>query len=163
MKRKKVINRPGAASRARVDCRQSSSQSSSQSRFVKPVFCSQSTCAGARAREARHPAIFDPEAYFRVWRVAKFGDDFDPVKVAVDEAVAAFSQRKDAAGQGQDRLVWLKIANRIGFERFLDAFDEQASRLNELDRLGRHLKNPAASFQKLLNRRFPHTAKGGAA
>ena len=132
MKRKKVINRPGAASRARVDCRQSSSQSSSQSRFVKPVFCSQSTCAGARAREARHPAIFDPEAYFRVWRVAKFGDDFDPVKVAVDEAVAAFSQRKDADGQGQDvrrkgDCSWPADAGVQGTLRVL-ASDARASR-----------------------------------
>ena len=112
-------------------------------------------------REAGHPAISDPAAYFRAWRIAKFGDDFDPVRVAVDEAVAAFSQQKNAADQEQDRLVWLKIANRVGFERFLDAFDEQASRLNELDRLDKHLKNPAASFQKLLNRRFP--TEGGAA
>ena len=82
----KVINNPGA-SRARVDC----IQSSSQSRFInKPVFCSQST----RAREAE-AGIRYPEAYFRAWRIAKFGGDFDPIAVAVEEAVATFSWWKN--------------------------------------------------------------------
>ena len=154
----KVINSPCAASRARVDCVPYSSQSG----FIDKPCSSQSTCARVRVREGLSP-IRDHESYFRAWRVAKFGGDFDPIRVAVDEAASAFSSGKSEKGKSSDRRVWLKIANRVGFERFLDAFDEQASRLNELDRLGRRLKNPAASFQKLLNRRFPHTAKGGAA
>ena len=154
----RVINSPCAASRARVNCVPYSSQSG----FIDKPCCSQSTCARARVREGLSP-IRDHEAYFRAWRVAKFGGDFDPIRVAVDEAVVAFSSGNGEKGRSSDRRVWLKIANRVGFERFLDAFDEQASRLNELDRLGRHLKNPAASFQKLLNRRFPANAKGGAA
>ena len=66
-----------------------------------------------RTREA-HAAIRNPEAYFRAWREAKFGGDFDPIAVAVDEAVAAFSSGKGADGQAVDRAVWLKIANRAG-------------------------------------------------
>ena len=54
--------------RARVNCLPYSSQSG----FIDKPFSSQSTCARARVREA-HPAIRNPEAYFRAWRVAKFG------------------------------------------------------------------------------------------
>ena len=152
----RVINSPCAASRARVDCLPYSSQSG----FIDKPFSSQSTCARARTREA-HPAIRNPEAYFRAWRVAKFGGDFDPIRVAVDEAVAAFSSGKGEKGKSSDRRVWLKIANRVGLSGFLDAFEQKASEMRDLERQGRRLWNPAASFQKLLNRRFPK--KGGAA
>ena len=37
-----------------------------------------------------HAAIRNPEAYVRAWRIAKFGGDFDPIRVAVEEAVAAW-------------------------------------------------------------------------
>ena len=40
----------------------------------------------------------DRGAYFRVWRAAKFGGDFDPVSAAVDEAVR--SPRRDAQNRG---------------------------------------------------------------
>ena len=40
------------------------------------------------------PAIRDREAYFRAWRTAMFGGDIDPVRVAVEEAVTAFSSGK---------------------------------------------------------------------
>ena len=150
----KVINSPCAASRARVDCVQYSSQSG----FIdKP--CSQSTPARVRVREGLSP-IRDHESYFRAWRVAKFGGDFDPIRVAVDEAAMAFSSGKSEKGKASDRRVWLKIANRVGLSRFLDAFEQKASEMRELERQGKRLWNPAASFQKLLNRRFP---KGGAA
>ena len=151
----KVINSPCAASRARVDCVQYSSQSG----FIDKPFSSQSTCARARVREGLSP-IRDHEAYFRAWRVAKFGGDFDPIRVAVDEAVMAFSSGKGEKGKSSDRRVWLKIANRVGLNGFLDAFEQKASEMRDLERQGRRLWNPAASFQKLLNRRFP---KGGAA
>ncbi len=45
------------------------------------------------------PPIANPAAYFKAWREAKWGGDFDPVRVAVDEAVAAFSSGKSAAAQ----------------------------------------------------------------
>ena len=147
-----VINSP-AASRARVDCLPYGSQSSSQSGY-KYIPSSQTTPARARTCEA-HAAIRNPEAYFRAWRIAKFGGDFDPIAVAVDEAVAAFSSGKGAEGQAVDRAIWLKIANRAGLGGFLDAFDQKASELNQLLLQGRRLWNPAASFQKLLNERFP--------
>ena len=150
----KVINSPCAASRARVDCLPYSSQSG----FInKPISC-QTTGARVRTREA-HPAIRNPEAYFKAWRKAKFGGDIDPVRVAVEEAVAAFSSGKNAQGQSDDLNLWLKIANRVGESRFLDAFFEKASELRDMAQKGKHLWNPAASFQKLLNKRFPK--KGG--
>jgi hypothetical protein len=105
--------------------------------------------------------IRDHESYFRAWRVAKFGGDFDPIRVAVDEAVAAFASGKGEKDRASDRGVWLKIANRVGLGGFLDAFEQKASEIRDLERRGKRLWNPASSFQKLLNRRFPK--KGGAA
>ena len=131
---------------------QSGRQSSSQSRFIDKPVCSQSTPARTHVR--------DPEAYFKAWREAKFGGDFDPVSVAVDEAIAAFSHGKSAAAIAADRAMWLKIANRVGFEAFLDALDQKKAEISELEARGKRLLTPAASFQKLLNKRFP--AEGGA-
>ena len=96
--------------------------------------------------------IADKGAYFRAWRNAVWGGDFDPIAVAVDEAVALFSCDKDHTGQNRDREMWLKIANRIGLDAFLDAFDQKRS---EMANSRNRMRNPAASFQKLLNRRFP--------
>ena len=149
----KVINSPCAASRARADCLPYSSQSG----FINKPSSSQSTCARTRARLS---PIRNHEAYFRAWRMAKFGGDFDPIRVAVEEAVAAFSSGKGEKGKTSDRGVWLKIANRVGLSGFLDAFEQKASEMRNLEHEGRHLWNPAASFQKLLNKRFP---KGGRA
>ena len=146
----KVINSPCAASRARVDCLPYSSQSG----FINKPSSSQTTHARARTREA-HAAIRNPEAYFRAWRMAKFGGDFDPIRVAVEEAVAAFSSGKGEKGKASDRNVWLKIANRVGLSAFLDAFEQKSSEIRDLENRGRRLLNPAASFQKLLNKRFP--------
>jgi hypothetical protein len=106
--------------------------------------------------------IRDHEAYFRAWRVAKFGGDFDPIRVAVEEAVAAFSSGKGEKGKTSDRGMWLKIANRAGLNGFLDAFEQKASEIHELENDDKHLWRPAASFQKLLNKRFPKP-EGGAA
>ena len=118
---------------------------------------------GARAcvREGG-TAIRCREAYFRAWRIAKFGGDFDPIRVAVDEAVAAFSFYKDEAGRKKDHGIWLKIANRAGLDAFLDAFHQKTAEIEELERKHRRLRNPASSFQKLLNKRFPKP-EGGAA
>ena len=146
----KVINRPCAASRARVDCLPYSSQSG----FIDKPSSSQTTPARVRTSATLSP-IHDHEAYFRAWRMAKFGGDFDPIRVAVEEAVAAFSSGKDEKGKNSDRSVWLKIANRIGLSGFLDAFEQKASEMRDIDCQGKRLWNPAASFQKLLNKRFP--------
>ena len=117
----KVINSPCAASRARVDCLPYSSQSG----FIDKPCSSQSTCARVRVREGLSP-IRDHESYFRAWRVAKFGGDFDPIRVAVDEAAMAFLSGKSEKGKASDRRVWLKIANRVGLSGFLDAFEQKA-------------------------------------
>ena len=69
------------------------------------------------------------------------------------------SSGKSAEAQENDRRIWLKSANRIGLERFFDTFDQKQSEIRELAERGGRLWNPAASIQKLLNRRFP---KGGA-
>ena len=136
-----------------MDCLPYGSQSSSQSGY-KYIPSSQTTPARARTCEA-HAAIRNPEAYFRAWRIAKFGGDFDPIRVAVDEAVAAFSSGKNEAGRKKDRSLWLKVANRAGLGPFLDAFDQKTAEIEELEREHRRLRNPASSFQKLLNKRFP--------
>ena len=137
-----------SASRARVGC----SDTSSQTGYVNISPCSQPTGgrAGARIREGR--PIADKGAYFRAWRNAVWGGNFDPIAVAVDEAVSAFSSSRSEADRQTDRSLWLKIANRIGLDAFLDAFDQKRS---EMANSRRRLRNPAASFQKLLNRRFP--------
>ena len=133
--------------RAHVDCRNYRRQTG-----YKYISCSQTTGAGAHAREA----IADRAAYFKAWRTEKFGGDFDPVSAAVDEAVAAFpGDRPD-----QDRRVWLKIANRVGADAFMDAVWQKAAEIREDEARGRRLRNKAAAFQQLLNRRFPR--EGGA-
>ena len=142
--------------RTRVDgLRPSGSQSG---KSILPS-CSQSTGACARTREGL-PPIRDREAYFRAWRTATFGGDFDPVRVAVDEAVAAFSCGKLPAGRDWDRREWLKIANRVGVENFHDAFRQMLGRIDELADARKRLRNPAASFQKLLNKLFPRPKAG---
>ena len=133
---------------------------SSQSGFIDKPISSQTTGAGARVREGR-AAIRCREAYFRAWRIAKFGGDFDPIRVAVDEAVAAFSFHKGEAGREKDRGVWLKIANRAGLSGFLDAFGQKTSEIEEMAREHKFLRNPASSFQKLLNKRFPKPEEKG--
>ena len=153
MKQEKVIDRAASRTGARVDCQRNSSQSSSQSGYIH-IPCSQTTGARARVREGG-TAIRCREAYFRAWRIAKFGGDFDPIRRAVDEAVAAFSFGKDEAGMESDRSLWLKVANRAGLGPFLDAFDQKTAEIEELEREHRRLRSPASSFQKLLNKRFP--------
>ena len=149
MEQGKVINSPASRTCARVDCQRNSSQSG----YIH-IPSSQTTGARARVREGG-TAIRCREAYFRAWRIAKFGGDFDPIRRAVDEAVAAFSSGKNEAGMESDRSLWLKIANRAGLDAFLDAFDQKTTEIEELERKHRRLRNPASSFQKLLNKRFP--------
>jgi len=69
----------------------------------------------ARVREGR-AAIRCREAYFRAWRIAKFGGDFD----------------------------------------------QKTSEIEEMAREHKFLRNPASSFQKLLNKRFPLPKEGAA-
>ena len=149
----KVINSPASRTCARVDCQRISSQSG-----YNNIPSSQITGARVRTREGD---IRCREAYFRAWRIAKFGGDFDPIRVAVDEAVVAFSFHNGEAGRKKDRDIWLKIANRAGLSGFLDAFDQKASEIEEMAKEHKFLRNPASSFQKLLNKRFPK--EGGVA
>ena len=59
---------------------------------------------GARAR------VREESADFTAWRVKTFGGNFDPVREAVEDAVAEFSDRQPA----RDRSLWLTIAKAIG-------------------------------------------------
>ena len=109
-----VMNTPPRA-RTRVVC-----PPCSHTEILKESLCSHTTGARTRVREGgkapirdRAP-IRDKAAYFKAWRTAKFGGDFDPVSVAVDEAVAAFSSRQPET----DRRIWLSVANEIGCEAF---------------------------------------------
>ena len=142
--------------RTRVDgLRPSGSQSG---KSILPS-CSQSTGACARTREGL-PPIRDREAYFRAWRTATFGGDFDPVRVAVDEAVAALSSRQPEV----DRDIWLKVANEIGYAAFKEKADEMVRIVEDCIERGNPLRNPAAAFQKRLNRYTGHgKQKGGVA
>ena len=76
-----------------------------------------------RLSRAKLSSIHDHEAYFRAWRMTKFGGDFDPIRVAVEEAVAALSRlgKKDrvfarAVLCGRDRAshgsrTWIAFAD----------------------------------------------------
>ena len=101
--------------------------------------------------------VRDPRAYFKAWRVAKFGGDFNPIEEAVNEALRAFKP----ANLDSNRRVWLKIANRVGYENFLDAVFQQLSLFAEWESGEKRFYNKAAIFQRLLNKRFP-LPKGGA-
>lgn len=125
-------------------------------RDIKDIPCSQTaracTCTRARMR------VENPAAYFKAWRMAKWGGDFDPVLAAVDEAVASFSTKNPDA----DRRIWLKIANRVGAEAFMDAVWQKRS---EIGHDSTCLRDSASAFQALLNERFPKptSSKGGVA
>ena len=101
-----------------------------------------------------------PWSDFAAWRIKTFGGDFDPVRVAVDEAVSAFSTRNPV----RDRELWLKVANEIGYAAFLELYHEQKSILDDCRARGNPLRHPAAAFQARLNRYTGHgKRKGGAA
>jgi len=51
-------------------------------RDIKDIPCSQTARACARTRTR----VENPAAYFKAWRIAKWGGDFDPVLAAVEEA-----------------------------------------------------------------------------
>jgi hypothetical protein len=89
------------------------------------------------------------EAALAQWRTNTFGGDFDPVRAAVDEAVSAFSMRQPE----DDRRIWLKIANEIGYEAFRDLYLEQCAIMREYK-----LRNPSAAFQNRLNRYTGHNS-----
>ncbi len=109
---------------------------------------------------ARTRGSTKPQADFAAWRVKTFGGDFDPVRVAVDEAVAEFSTRDPA----RDRELWLKVANAIGCEAFRELYLTQKSIADDCRRRGNPLRNPAAAFQNRLNRYTGHgKQEGGAA
>lgn len=120
----KVINRT-TASRARVGC---------HTGVNMPSLGIPSAGAGAR------------EAALAAWRVRQFGGDFDPVRAAVEDAVAAFSRRQPDT----NRALWLKAANVIGWDAFRELYHEQLSVMKDCARRGHPLRNPAAAFHKKL-------------
>ena len=76
-------------------------------------------CAHAREENGKPHS----EAALAQWRTTTFGGDFDPVRAAVDEAESSFSSRQPE----DDRRIWLKIANEIGYEAFRDLYLEQCA------------------------------------
>ena len=147
-----VVNTPPRA-RTRVVC-----PPCSHTEILKESSCSRTT--RARTCEGGKAPIMDRDAYFRAWRDVSFGGDFDPVRVAVDEAVSAFSTRQPDS----DRAIWLKVANEIGYAAFLELYHEQKSILDDCRARGNPLRHPAAAFQARLNRYTGHgKRKGGAA
>ena len=146
-----VMNRPPRA-RTRVV-----GQPCSPTGILEESFCSPTTGARTRVREGGNARIRDTVAYFRAWRIAKFGGDFDPVRVAVEEAVTAFSTHDPA----RDRGAWLSVANEIGYEAFLELYHEQKSICDDCRRRGNPLRRPAAAFQARLNRYTGHCKQKG--
>ena len=145
-----VVNTPPRA-HARVVC-----PPCSHTEILKESSCSRTT----RTRASAKAPIRDRDAYFRAWRDVSFGGDFDPVRIAVGEAVAAFSTRQPES----DRAMWLKVANEIGYAAFLELYHEQKSILDDCRARGNPLRHPAAAFQKRLNRYTGHgKQKGGVA
>ena len=129
----------------------------SHTEILKESSCSRTTGARIRAREGGKTPIRDRGAYFRAWRAAKFGGDFDPVSVAVNEAVAEFSMRDPA----RDRELWLKVANEIGCGAFRELYLVQKSIVADCRRRGNPLRAPAAAFQARLNRYTGHGKAAG--
>ena len=130
----------------------------SPTEILEESFCSPTTGARVRTRTR----VKDPAAYFRAWRTAKFGGDYDLVAATVDDAVAAFSVRQPE----RDRALWLKVANGIGWRAFQDLYFEFLSVVEDAKRRGNPLRNPASAFQKRLNRYTGHNEpkpEGGAA
>ena len=142
-----VIHTPPRA-RTRVVC-----PPCSHTEILKESSCSHTTRTRMRAKAP----IRDRDAYFRAWRDVSFGGDFDPVRIAVGEAVAAFSTRQPDS----DRAIWLKVANEIGYEAFLELYREQKSILDDCIRRGNPLRRPAAAFQARLNRYTGHGKQKG--
>ena len=68
--------------------------------------------------------VREESADFTAWRVKTFGGNFDPVREAVEDAIAEFSDRQAA----RDRSLWLKIANKIGYEAFRDLENQGPSK-----------------------------------
>ena len=73
------------------------------------------------------------------------------MRETVEDAVKAFSYRQPE----DDRRIWLKIANEIGYEAFRDLYLEQVSIMRECK-----LRNPSAAFQNRLNRYTQHSSAG---
>lgn len=134
--------------------------------------CSPTTGACERAREGGKTPIRDRAAYFRAWRIAMFGGDFDPVRVAVEEAVAAFSSRQPERDRETDRKA---DGGRIGAAlRRLNAADRAFARAVLRGRTWRdsgmtkqgfnkRLKKSAISFQPGNHWAKSHFPNGGGA
>ncbi len=89
---------------------------------------------------------------YKRWRKKHFGGDFDPIAVAVDEAVRAFSRK----GPERDRAVWLRVANQIGEVAFRDKMRQMLSLIREAAENCVAIHNKAAYFQRLLNSYTKH-------
>ena len=87
----------------------------------------------------------------RPWNEKDDGD-FDPIAVAVDEAVSAYSRKNPE----QDRAVWLSVANEIGVGAFRDKMRQMEAHLRDAALAGLAIYNKAAYFQGLLNRYTEH-------
>ena len=141
----------------------------SRARVRAYAVCSDDSQTIRQTRVLKEPILARPRARtrgpqllakFKAWRIKTFGGDFDPVAVAVDEAVAAFSEHDPV----RDREVWLSVANEIGYTAFVEKYREQKSIMDDCIRRGNPLRAPAAAFQARLNRYTGHgKQKGGAA
>ena len=85
------------------------------------------------------------EKVFRPWRIKTFGGDFNPIRVAVDEAVREF-------GSPKDTNLWLWYAYRIGLDNFRDRYFEQKSKIKDWQHRGFRVRHLASAFHAKLKR-----------
>ena len=90
---------------------------------------------GAGACTCTRTRIKNPEAYFRAYRVAKFGGDYNLVVEVVKEAIKAFKP----VNVELTCRVWMKIAYRIGHENFLDCVWHQQALFEEWESRGKRI------------------------
>ena len=94
------------------------------------------------------------------------GHDADVAETAALTLADPDAERRmfDELDRETDRAIWLKVANEIGYEAFLELYREQKSILDDCRARGNPLRHPAAAFQARLNRYTGHgKQKGGAA
>ena len=139
-KREKRENPPSPPKESKVrNKRTSDGDGVSCDGFLRPRACAQRRAHAKRKREV--------SAKMLAWLERLDAEGFqDPVPPTVDEAVRV------TGGTDDDRLMWLKIANR-GLNTFLGVLMEFEY---DLERHASHpLRNPCAAFQARLNRVLP--------
>ena len=122
-----VMHTPPRA-RTRVVC-----PSCSHTEILKESLCSRTTGARTRVREGGKAPIRDRGAYFKAWRAAKFGGDFDAAMLSLDAHMASFDDPSKIAAFSDDGSGAAAIRDG-GADAPADAIEAALGRLPERDR-----------------------------